>query len=145
MKVKKKLNVSSEQYFEFLIHHLLKEIPKTKKRSLNRNDLQAGFTYTQEYDLGHKKFESCKTIVAFDYGSLYHLQIEIPQGMQYIKHEVRKINENTIEVSYSEWVEVSIITGKIAYALQMKQKRKQMKMRLKAIESYVLKQNEAEE
>lgn len=142
MKVKAKLNVSTQAYFEFLIEQLLEEIPKNKKRTLNRNDIKEGLTYKQTYKIGEGTFESTKKIITFDYGKCYQLQLEIPDGKQFIKHDVKDLGPNLIEVTYQEWAEGIHMAGKIAYALQTGTKKKEMKRRLAAVEAYILKNQE---
>ena len=145
MIVKVKMNISSKEYFDFITEHLLDELPKSMKKKVERSDIKKGLKYRQTYKLKSGDFVSKKEIVDFEFGKVYRLQMEIPDGLQYIGHKVDEISENEIEVTYEESVETSKSTTSLFHKLKTSSNKKQMKQRLKAIEEHIISKREEAE
>lgn len=145
MIVKVKMNISSSEYFDFITEHLLDELPKSMKKKIQPSDIKKGLKYRQTYKLKSGDFVSKKEIVEFEYGKVYRLQMEVPDGFQYIGHTINPISDDQIEVVYEETVESSKSTTSLFHKLKSNSNKKQMKQRLKAIEEHIISKREPEE
>ena len=145
MIVKMKMQVTPEEYFEFIIEHLLAELPKSMQKKITKKDIKTGLKYRQTYKLAKGDFVSKKEITEFEYGVIYKLQMEIPDGFQYIEHRIEKLSDNEIEVNYEESLDSSKASTSIFHKIKSGSSKKQMKQRLAAIEEYIItKREEAE-
>ncbi|MDF9823850.1 BMFP domain-containing protein YqiC [Breznakia sp. PF5-3] len=145
MIVKKKMQITPEAYFEFIMEHLLAELPKSMQKKITKKDIKKGLKYRQTYKLAKGDFVSKKEIVEFEYGVVYKLQMDIPDGYQYIEHRVKKLSDNEIEVSYEESLDSSKASTSLFHKMKARSNKKQMLQRLAAIEEYIIgKKEEAE-
>jgi len=145
MIVKVKMNVSSNEYFAFINEHLLNELPKSMKKKIQPSDIKKGLKYRQTYKLKGGDFVSKKEIIDFEYGKIYRLQMEVPDGYQYISHTVDTLDDTQIEVTYEESIDTKKSSTNFFHKLRSSSNKKQMKQRLKAMEEYIINKREEQE
>lgn len=138
MVIKVKLQVSASEYFDFIMDQLLKELPKSMRNKMCREDIQLGLKYRQTYNLQKGSFVSKKEIIDFKYGEVYCLQMEIPDGFQYMKHTVTPLSDDAIEVRYEETLDTVKASTNFFHKLKAFSNKKQMKKRFEAIEQYII-------
>lgn len=103
MKVSEKLNVSAQQFYDYLLHQVRKDIEKsTKKKHLTFEDLD-GFQYSKR--LKSKKGKVLELNIKV--GPLienryYELSYETPTATNRYFYDIKVIDDNHIEVTYVE-------------------------------------------
>ncbi len=138
MRVKGTLHVSAEAYFSTLQKYLLKDLRKTVDRSLKMSDLKPGFTFSKTYKRAKEDdYVSTQEIVTMDFGKAYCLKFSVPGGYQVISHDIKEIDENTIEVEYEEVIETKEVGLRVKQFMRRGKSRKLMHQILSNLEKEI--------
>lgn len=143
MKTSIKLAVSAKEYFDFITNQLLSELPKGVKNKVKRADIKTGFKYQQTYHLPKGDFISKKEIIEYVYGETYRLQIQIPDGYQYIEHHILPLGDEEIELQYSETIQTKKLAVNLTHKLRSSSAKKRLKHNFKMIEEAIISKREA--
>lgn len=138
MKLSKTLKISKEEYFDFIVNSFVQELPKATKKRVSTNDIKEGFSYKQTYQLKTGNFISRKVITEFEYGKVYALEMDVPDGKQYFKHEIQEKGPFKIKVHYTE-----IVNSKNSFQAIIRRFREftakaKMSGRFEAIEKHII-------
>lgn len=101
MKIKKKLKVTPEEFFEVLEESLHHDIEAYGKKTKGTYMLEKGFKYTKKLKQGKKIFHVTITILEYEKPLLYQTKIATDNSTYFIKYEIQSINSG-IEVFYTE-------------------------------------------
>lgn len=138
MKIVKELNVSREAYFDLLKRYLLKDLRRTVSRSLKQRDLVEGFKFDKKYQMKNETFISHQTIEKMRYGEAYRLKMTIPKGVQIISHQIEKLDENRIKVTYEEIVDAHGLSLKLKKLFKHRKNKQQMQLILEQMETEII-------
>ena len=135
MKIKRKLNVSSDAYFTTLQRYLLNDLRKNVDRKLKLNDLKVGYQFTKVYKRKNAEdYVSSQVIEEMDFAKAYCLRFSIPNGFQIISHHIKEVDGNTIEVTYEEVIETKKLGLSFQQFMRRGKSRKLMNQILKKLE-----------
>ena len=139
MKVKKKLNVSADAYFDLLARYLLQDLRKTFGKKVKATDLKPGYTFTKTYKLVDESlYKSKQVLEEYDYGKAYRLTFTITQGTQIVAHTIKELGENQIEVTFEDTIVSSVPAQKFRNLTGANAKKKQMKQFLEQVEAQII-------
>ncbi len=138
MKVVKELHVSREEYFDLLKRYLLKDLRRTVNRSIKQRDLVEGYQFDKKYHTKTGTFVSHQTLERMRYGEAYCLKMTIPDGIQTISHQIEKIDEHKIKVTYEENVDTHKMSITLKKLFKGGKTKQQMQMILEQMETEII-------
>ena len=134
MKLKMKLNVSSSEFYNFLLDNLKRElnIKKIEKGMKFKKDLKSKFS---------QKVESSVELINLEENKEYSLLYKTPLGENVVKYLIKDIDDENIEVEYIEeyytdsfWNKYNNMIVEFLMSYFLKKKKKRV---LKQIEEYI--------
>lgn len=134
MKLKIKLNVSSSEFYNFLLDNLKRElnVKKIEKGIKFKKDLKSKFS---------QKVESSVELVDLEENKIYSLSYVTPLGENVVKYYIKDIDIDNIEVEYVEnyytesfWNKYNNMIVEFLMSYFLKKKKKTT---LKQIEQYI--------
>lgn len=97
------LDVSSEEFFNFLTLSVVKDVKESTNKNISQKDIVKGFHYTKQLANKLKREGSAKVIIRrFVANEIYEAGFETNQGLNTITYEVETLDDNTIDVKYTE-------------------------------------------
>ncbi|MGO1368484.1 MAG: DUF3284 domain-containing protein [Senegalia sp. (in: firmicutes)] len=143
MKVSLDLQVSKEEFFDFLYNSVIKDVKESTGKDLSKEDIVEGFKYekilkTRVGELGEIKI----SLVEFNLYKKYKARYESKQGENIIEYDVNSLSDEKIKVIYREkYIAPDMIKAlnfKIANFFNKKKTMQKAKNLLKNIESYII-------
>lgn len=134
MKLKMKLNVSSSEFYNFLLDNLKRElnIKKIEKGMKFKKDLKSKFS---------QKVESSVELINLEENKEYSLLYKTPLGENIVKYLLNDIDDENLEVEYIEeyytdsfWNKYNNMIVEFLMSYFLKKKKKRV---LKQIEEYI--------
>lgn len=134
MKLKMKLNVSSKEFYNFLLDNLKRElnIKKIEKGMKFKKDLKSKFS---------QKVESSVELINLEENKEYSLLYKTPLGENIVKYLLNDIDDENLEVEYIEeyytdsfWNKYNNMIVEFLMSYFLKKKKKRV---LKQIEEYI--------
>ena len=134
MKLKMKLNVSSSEFYNFLLDNLKRElnIKKIEKGMKFKKDLRSKFS---------QKVESSVELINLEENKEYSLLYKTPLGENIVKYLLNDIDDENLEVEYIEeyytdsfWNKYNNMIVEFLMSYFLKKKKKRV---LKQIEEYI--------
>ncbi len=134
MKLKMKLNVSSSEFYNFLLDNLKRElnIKKIEKGMKFKKDLKSKFS---------QKVESSVELINIEENKEYSLLYKTPLGENIVKYLLNDIDDENLEVEYIEeyytdsfWNKYNNMIVEFLMSYFLKKKKKRV---LKQIEEYI--------
>ena len=134
MKLKMKLNVSSSEFYNFLLDNLKRElnIKKIEKGMKFKKDLKSKFS---------QKVESSVELINLEENKVYSLLYKTSLGENVVKYLIKDIDDENIEVEYIEeyytdsfWNKYNNMIVEFLMSYFLKKKKKRV---LKQIEEYI--------
>ena len=134
MKLKMKLNVSSSEFYNFLLDNLKRElnIKKIEKGIKFKKDLESKFS---------QKVESSVELINLEENKEYSLLYKTPLGENIVKYLLNDIDDENLEVEYIEeyytdsfWNKYNNMIVEFLMSYFLKKKKKRV---LKQIEEYI--------
>lgn len=134
MKLKMKLNVSSSEFYNFLLDNLKRElnIKKIEKGIKFKKDLKSKFS---------QKVESSVELINLEENKEYSLLYKTPLGENIVKYLLNDIDDENLEVEYIEeyytdsfWNKYNNMIVEFLMSYFLKKKKKRV---LKQIEEYI--------
>ena len=134
MKLKMKLNVSSSEFYNFLLDNLKRElnIKKIEKGMKFKKDLKSKFS---------QKVESSVELINIEENKEYSLLYKTPLGENIVKYLLNDIDDENLEIEYIEeyytdsfWNKYNNMIVEFLMSYFLKKKKKRV---LKQIEEYI--------
>lgn len=134
MKLKMKLNVSSSEFYNFLLDNL--------KRELNIKKIEKGMKFKKELSSKFsQKVESSVELINIEENKEYSLLYKTPLGENIVKYLLNDIDDENLEVEYIEeyytdsfWNKYNNMIVEFLMSYFLKKKKKRV---LKQIEEYI--------
>lgn len=134
MKLKMKLNVSSSEFYNFLLENL--------KRELNIKKIEKGMKFKKELSSKFsQKIESSVELINLEENKEYSLLYKTPLGENIVKYLLNDIDDENLEVEYIEeyytdsfWNKYNNMIVEFLMSYFLKKKKKRV---LKQIEEYI--------
>lgn len=112
MEFKKVMNVRADQLYDAILDSISYEAKISKKKVVK------GFSYTKEMKTKMSaKGNILVTIEDLEENRIYAARFSSAQGENYLKYEINEIDENKIEVTYTEGFEGSSKSKTLNYKL----------------------------
>jgi hypothetical protein len=103
IKVTERLKVSSHQFFQYLLSQVLEDIEKSTKKALKPEEIMMGYKYVKKVKLSNgSAFNLNITVGPIIEDKYYELSYESPTAVNKYYYDIRKLNDNTIDVTYFE-------------------------------------------
>ncbi len=147
IEVKERLNVNQNKFFNKISESVCYDIEKATGKKINPGSLYKGYKYKKimKNKMGRKgKVEII--ITDFKYPVAYGAKFKSINGINKINYKIHKINDDTIEVTYTEDFSgntnsININFKFVSFFYKRKAKKRAKKM-LKDIELYLLQNND---
>lgn len=104
MKIKKELQVNENEFFDYLVFVLLKEVRKSVDRHVKKEDLKAGYEFVRRVKdrKGNLIITRCR-IEQLEAPHEYHLSMGNEDATQHIVHHVEALDDKRIRDTYEEY------------------------------------------
>lgn len=140
MKVKKQLAVSDQEFFDYIMTSLHKELKRIVSRNIKKSDIVEGYEFIKRYRQGKQTFDiNCK-IEVLDIPKTYKLVMSAPKTDQIIVHRVTRIDDHTIELEYKEDVITKSLYVKLNKSFKTAKARKNMEKTIQLLEQEIIAQ-----
>lgn len=150
MNIKQRLNVSGKEFFDFIALSVLNDAKESFDDTLTIEDIVEGFSYTKSLvnKVGQKGNTTVK-IQEFDLDKCYEAVFESQQGQNILRYEIVILNDQEVEVSYTEDFIAADTIKKWNFDLvnffYKKKAQKRAEIMLKNIENYIIQNRETVE
>lgn len=103
MKVTEHLKVSNHKFYQYLIDQVLKDIEKSTKKALKPEEIMDGYNYVKKVKISNGKTYSLNiTVGPIVEDKYYELSYESPTAVNKYYYDIRKMDDNSIDVTYFE-------------------------------------------
>jgi len=102
LKVKKKLQITAEEFFRVLRDSLEYDIETYGKKEHGSYKIEDGFVYGKKLKRGKKTFRTVVKVVKFTQPYYYQSIMKNDGGMYQLEYGIETISEDSIEVTYRE-------------------------------------------
>lgn len=142
MQVSLDLDVSKEEFFEFLYSSVINDIKESTGKTLSKEDIVKGYQYDKNLKnkMG-REGEVKVTILEFEPYKKYIAEFESNQGKNIISYDVKSLNDGKVNVIYSEEYiapdKLKAWNFKLVNLLYKKKSIKRAETILKNIERYI--------
>ncbi|MCM0647108.1 DUF3284 domain-containing protein [Clostridium swellfunianum] len=103
MKVTEHLKVSNHKFYQYLIDQVLKDIEKSTKKALKPEEIMDGYNYVKKVKMSNGKTYSLNiTVGPIVEDKYYELSYESPTAVNKYYYDIRKMDDNSIDVTYFE-------------------------------------------
>ena len=116
MKVRCKIDVSQEEYFNFIVDNVRQEVLKYAHKNNEDFKVEKGFSYVKSLKLKDKKYQTKVIIDECEYPSHYKSTTIVENGKKYSIEYLINDNEVYSVPSTSSWLK-SEITGNGSFPL----------------------------
>lgn len=138
MKIKKQLAVSDQEFFDYIMFSLHKELKRIVSRNIKRSDIVEGYEFVKRYRQGKQTFDiNCK-IETLDIPRTYKLVMSAPKTDQIIAHRITKIDDYSIELEYEEDVITKSLYVKFSKSFKTAKARKNMEKTIQLLEQEII-------
>lgn len=137
MIIKRNLRVSAEQYFDFLLNHLYKQVKRDISNSIKKKDLIKGFEIKKTYFRDVDKVTIVFRIEEMERPLLYKISFKTEKGSQFVLHRIRTIRDNFIEVEYEENIQTDDLKQKLKALVVANKTRGNMAKTISIIENEI--------
>lgn len=96
------LEVSSKEFFNYLVEMLIKDVHDSTRKKITLADLQKDYRYTKKLVKGKKRVEIDFHVKQLISPYIYELEYITTAGKTIIKYEISNIDEHSCYVQYSE-------------------------------------------
>jgi len=147
MKVVKKMQVRPEAFFDLMMASVKADVEQVTGKPVREADIKAGFTYKKNLlnKLG-KEGSSIGTFVRVERPLAYEVEFKTARGLNKIAYEIKKLDDEQIEVSYEEIYEAvdkrHELNQKLVGFFYKRGTEKRMMRLLDSMEQYLLQQKE---
>lgn len=103
MEFVKIMNISDTELYNAIVDSILYDINETTKNNISKSELKSGYSYFKE--MNTKAFSKGRVKVIIEEliePKIYSARFISRQGDNYLRYEIKKINEDKIEVKYIE-------------------------------------------
>ena len=138
MIVQKVMNISNEEFFEYIMENLHKELQRIVSKDLKVEDVKEGYTFTRHFKRGKQEFEVKSEIRVLDIPNSYMLVMETNGTEQIISHIIRKIDDDHIEDTYEEDIISNRFLVKLNKSMRSKATKKKMIQTLDLLEQEIM-------
>lgn len=146
MKVKVKLGVRAEDFFDSIVTSVLYDAEQARGKKVPEKKLKAGFTYqkTLNAKIGGAQHVTTK-ITDFEPPRLYAASITSSRGVNTVRYEIEPVDDGrTIELVYEEGYTgektLNDLNGKLMGTLYGPFAKRKIKKRLQDMERYIKQQ-----
>lgn len=103
MKVTEHIKVSNHKFYQYLIDQVLKDIEKSTKKALKPEEIMDGYNYVKKVKMSNGKTYSLNiTVGPIVEDKYYELSYESPTAVNKYYYDIRKMDDNSIDVTYFE-------------------------------------------
>jgi len=97
------MNTTADRFYDLLISSVKHDIEQKTETSLDLKDLKSGYVYKKALTnkLG-KQGQAKTTLTKIEPPHCYEAQFETPRGVNTISYQIKDLDDNLIEVTYSE-------------------------------------------
>ena len=149
MKFEKTLKVSSEEFYNFILASVLKDVNENSDEEFELEDLVQGFTYSK--NLQNKFGQDGNTVVRInelDANKIYEVIFESHQGENIMTYKLLALDNQEVHVTYEEDFIASNAIKKLNYQLVSffynKKSQKKADQLLRNIEHFIIQYRETE-
>ena len=149
MKIEKTLKVSSEEFYNFILASVLKDVNENSDEEFELEDLVEGFTYSK--NLQNKFGQDGNTVVRInelDANKIYEVIFESHQGENIMTYKLQALENQEVHVTYEEDFIGSNAIKKLNYQLVSffynKKSQKKADQLLRNIEHFIIQYRENE-
>ncbi len=138
MIVKMNMQVSSQDFYDYLIHSILLDVLKNEEKILEEQDIVEGFSYLKKI----RNHDPVKVeVIDIQKPILYTSCITYGTSENHIAYQIRKLDDKRIEVEYKEEYKSSKKLEQWNFYLLnflfSKRNKKKMTKMLRAMENYI--------
>lgn len=150
MNIRQRLNVSSEEFLNFIVMSVLNDARENFDDTLKLEDIVEGFSYTKRLvnKVGQKGNTTVR-IKEFKLNKCYEAVFESQQGENILRYEIENLGEQEIDVNYTEAFIAADTIKKWNFELvnffYKKKARKRAAIMLENIERYIVQSREVPE
>lgn len=97
------MNISDNELYNSIIDSIVYDINGTTKSNISKNELKSGYSYVKE--MNTKAFSKGKVKIIIEEliePKVYAARFISGKGDNYLRYEIKKINQDKIEVKYIE-------------------------------------------
>ncbi len=103
MKVTERLKVSNNEFFQYLLEQVLKDIEKSTKKVLKPEDIIMGYKYVKRIKMSNgSSIDLNITVDPLIEDKYYELSYETPTAVNKYYYDIKKLDDKTIDVTYFE-------------------------------------------
>ncbi|GAB6168196.1 hypothetical protein JCM1393_06560 [Clostridium carnis] len=97
------MNISDNELYNAIVDSILYDINETTKNNISKKKLKSGYSYVKEMNTKAFSKGNVKVIIEeLTEPKVYAARFVSGQGDNYLRYEIKKINEDKIEVKYIE-------------------------------------------
>ena len=149
MKIEKRLKVNSEEFYNFILASVLKDVNENSDEEFELQDLVEGFTYSK--NLQNKFGQDGNTIVRInelDTNKKYEVIFESHQGENIMTYTLEPLDNQEVHVTYEEDFIATSAIKKLNYQLVSllynKKSQKKAYQLLSNIEHFIIQYRDSE-
>lgn len=140
MKVKRKLKVGAEEFFDEIIDELYVEIRRAGNKQIRKSEIQQGFSFEHIFEQKGKKATIHCKVEELKRPSAYCLMIEHEDGVsEKLSHKIKSLGEEEIEDVYEHTVKNLPRKDKLNSWKMSSQLKEKMHKELLLFESTIIK------
>lgn len=102
MIIYRKLNVSANEYFDYLVNVLYKELKKNGSRAIKKSDLVEGYKFTKTLQQEGTKKETSYYIEKLERPTHFRIVYTNENGQHFVYHQIKAKQKFVIEDEYEE-------------------------------------------
>jgi len=137
MLIKRNLRVSAEQYYDYLLNHLHKQLKRDVSNTIKKKDLIKGFEFKKTYMHGTEKVTIEFNVEEMIRPELYKISFKTEKGIQFVSHKIRSIRDNFIEDEYEENFQTNDFKLKLKAFMDVSKTRQNMAKTVSIIEKEI--------
>lgn len=102
MKIKRKLSVTSEEFFNFLCDSTVEDVKQHTEKHIKREDIVEGLSYKKTEKMKKRELVMKFTVLEFVPNKKYVTSITKNNGKNIVSFEIEEFKDEKIRVTYSE-------------------------------------------
>lgn len=138
MKITKQLKCSGEEFFDYLVISILKDLKSSVSKKIVKNDIQKGFTFKRKIIINNKAYPSHCLIKELEIAKRYHLCVDTGMAIMHIIHNIKEIDDQNIIDQYEEYLETKNLWLKFDEFKNSLDKKKAMRNTLDKFEVTII-------
>ncbi len=100
--IKTEINVSSKDFYNYLLNNLLLDVNKCFKEKKTKRELKTGFEYKKIIVQGTRRAEIDYKIIELKKDELYHICFLTANGYNEVKYAMTPIDDENCKIEYTE-------------------------------------------